>query len=381
MSAAVMNAPVSDNLTLVINLGSSSLKAALIAAGGRTVWSQGRSLPAGAAIEQELEQWLRPALDAYQGTIQRVGHRVVHGGDAFTAPTLITAEVEQQLQALTPLAPLHNPAALKGIAWVRSWAAHLPQWACFDTAFHSTLPEAARTYALSKALREQGFRRYGFHGLNHQHVSETVQEQWHAQGGDPSQLRLISAHLGAGASLAAIRGGVCIDTTMGYTPLEGLVMASRSGSVDPGVLLALMRQGLDAGRINDQLQQHSGLKGLSGLSGDMREIRKQAKKGHQGACLALTVFRHRLLQLIGSMAASLEGVDMLALTGGIGEHDHELRDELKSALTWIPGLEITVVPANEEGMIARLCQRNSVTRTNEHPITTSDQPRSGRSGV
>ena len=381
MSAAVMNAPVSDNLTLVINLGSSSLKAALIAAGGRTVWSQGRSLPAGAAIEQELEQWLRPALDAHQDAIQRVGHRVVHGGDAFTAPTLITAEVEQQLQALTPLAPLHNPAALKGIAWVRSWAAHLPQWACFDTAFHSTLPEAARTYALSKTLREQGFRRYGFHGLNHQHVSETVQEQWHAKGGDPSQLRLISAHLGAGASLAAIRGGVCIDTTMGYTPLEGLVMASRSGSVDPGVLLALMRQGMDATGISDQLQHHGGLKGLSGLSGDMRTIRQQAGAGHQGADLALAVFRHRLLQLIGAMAASLQGVDVLALTGGIGEHDQELHNELQEALAWLPGLEITVVPANEEQMIARLCQRGQSVEAAALQSDGSDQLRSGKSGV
>ena len=381
MSAAVMNAPVSDNLTLVINLGSSSLKAALIAAGGRTVWSQGRSLPAGAAIEQELEQWLRPALDAHQDAIQRVGHRVVHGGDAFTAPTLITAEVEQQLQALTPLAPLHNPAALKGIAWVRSWAAHLPQWACFDTAFHSNLPEAARTYALSKALREQGFRRYGFHGLNHQHVSETVQEQWRAQGGDPNQLRLISAHLGAGASLAAIRGGVCIDTTMGYTPLEGLVMASRSGSVDPGVLLALMRQGMDATGISDQLQHHGGLKGLSGLSGDMRTIRQQAGAGHQGAGLALAVFRHRLLQLIGAMAASLQGVDVLALTGGIGEHDQELHNELQEALAWLPGLEITVVPADEEQMIARLCLRGQSAEAAKPQSTRSDQLRSGKSGV
>ena len=346
-----------DDLTLVINLGSSSLKAAVIDADGKTLWSQGRSLTPGAAIDQELEQWLMPALRHQRAAIQRVGHRVVHGGEAFTAPTLITAEVEQRLQALTPLAPLHNPPALQGIAWVRQWAPELPQWACFDTAFHSSLPEAARTYALSETLREQGFRRYGFHGLNHQHVSETVQELWQAKGHAPDQLRLISAHLGAGASLAAIKGGVCIDTTMGYTPLEGLVMASRSGTVDPGVLLALMRQGMDANSISDQLQQQSGLKGLSGLSGDMRDIRQQAEAGHQGAGLALAVFHHRLLQLIGSMASSLAGVDILALTGGIGEHDHALHNELVTALSWLPGLEITVVPADEETMIARLCQR------------------------
>ena len=357
--AAERPTSVSEDLTLVINLGSSSLKTAVIASDGTTRWRQGRVLADGAAIEQELEQWLKPMLSPLRSTIQRVGHRVVHGGDVYTTQTLITAEVEQHLKALSPLAPLHNPAALEGIAWVRSWAPQLPQWACFDTAFHSSLPLEARTYALSPTLREQGFRRYGFHGLNHQHVSETVLEQWQAKGRDPGQLRLISAHLGAGASLAAIQGGICVDTTMGYTPLEGLVMANRSGSVDPGVLLALMRQGMDATSISNQLQHHSGLKGLSGLSGDMQEIRQHAKAGHQGAELALAVFRHRLLQLIGSMASSLKGVDILALTGGIGEHDQALRQELKASLAWLPGLEITVVPADEEAMIARLCRRGT----------------------
>ena len=353
-----MNPAVIADLTLVINLGSSSLKAAVIGADGTRLWSESRSLPTGIALGQALEQWLLPALAPHQASIQRVGHRVVHGGEAFTAPTLITAEVEQRLEALTPLAPLHNPPALQGIAWVRNWAPHLQQWACFDTAFHSSLPEEARTYALPKTLRERGYRRYGFHGINHQHVSETVHRQWQSQGRDPSHLRLISAHLGAGASLAAIHGGVCIDTTMGYTPLEGLVMATRSGTVDPGVLLALMREGMDATSISNQLQQHSGLQGLSGLSADMRTIRQQARAGHRGADLALAVFRHRLLQLIGSMATSLKGVDILALSGGIGEHDHELYNELHKALMWIPGLEITVVPADEERMIARLCQHS-----------------------
>ena len=171
---------------------------------------------------------------------------------------------------------------------------------------------------------------------------------------------------GAGASLAAIKGGVCIDTTMGFSPLEGLVMATRSGSIDPGLLLELMREGYSADAMADILQQESGLKGLSGLSGDMREIRAAAEDGHNGAIRALEVFRHRLIQMLGAMAASLRGVDVLALTGGIGEHDQQLREELQQALGWWGDVEIIVVPADEEGMIARLCRRHST------PDQTSD---------
>ncbi|WP_415408728.1 acetate/propionate family kinase [Synechococcus sp. A10-1-5-9] len=343
-----------NNLALVINLGSSSLKAALVDPTGAKVWRGGRSLQADETLYAVLNSWLAPELEPYRSAITLVGHRVVHGGERFTAPTLITAEVETALQELVPLARLHNPPALKGLAWAQRWAPDLPQWACFDTAFHSTLPAAASTYALPLELRERGFRRFGFHGINHQHVAETVAAQWRKQGRDPKQLRLISAHLGAGASLAAIKGGVCIDTTMGYTPLEGLVMATRSGNVDPGLLLELLREGMGEAELADLLQHQAGLKGLSGLSGDMREIREQAATGHQGAQLALDVFRHRLIQMIGSMAASLRGVDVLALTGGIGEHDQALRAELADALNWLPNLEIVSVPADEEGMIARI---------------------------
>ena len=348
-----------QDLALVINLGSSSLKAALVDSTGATPWHSGRSLQPDDNLDGVLNSWLAPELEPYRESITLVGHRVVHGGEHFTAPTLITPEVEATLQELVPLAPLHNPPALKGLAWAQRWAPDLPQWACFDTAFHSTLPAAASTYALPLELREKGFRRFGFHGINHQHVAETMAAQWQQQGRDPEQLRLISAHLGAGASLAAIKGGVCIDTTMGYTPLEGLVMATRSGSVDPGLLLELMREGVGEAELANLLQKQAGLKGLSGLSGDMREIREQAAAGHQGALLALDVFRQRLLQLIGAMAASLQGVDVLALTGGIGEHDQSLRGELAESLAWLPNLELVIVPADEEGMIARLCRRST----------------------
>ena len=348
-----------QDLALVINLGSSSLKAALVDSTGASPWHSGRSLQPEESLDGVLSSWLAPELAPYRQGITLVGHRVVHGGEHFTAPTRIDAAVETTLQELVPLAPLHNPPALKGLAWARGWAPDLPQWACFDTAFHSTLPEAASTYALPAELRQRGFRRFGFHGINHQHVAETVAAQWQQQGRDPKTLRLISAHLGAGASLAAIQGGVCIDTTMGYTPLEGLVMASRSGSVDPGLLLELMREGMGEAELADLLQKQAGLKGLSGLSGDMRDIREQTAAGHQGAQLALDVFRQRLLQLLGAMAASLRGVDVLALTGGIGEHDQALQAELAEALTWLPNLEMVIVPADEEGMIAKLCRRSA----------------------
>ena len=347
------------DLCLVINLGSSSLKAALVDSTGAFVWHEGRSLAKDDVLEDVLDSWLTPAVEPHRQRLERIAHRVVHGGERFTAPTLITPEVEIQLTELIPLAPLHNPPALKGLAWARQRAPDCPQWACFDTAFHSSLPAAASTYAIPQQLRGQGFRRYGFHGINHQHVAESVAERWRLQGRDPASLRLISAHLGAGASLAAIKGGICIDTTMGFTPLEGLVMATRSGSIDPGLLLELMRKGYSADAMADILQKDSGLKGLSGLSGDMREIRAAAGNGHNGAIRALNVFRHRLIQLLGAMAGSLRGVDVLALTGGIGEHDLQLQNELHQALAWWRDVEVIVVPADEERMIARLCRRHN----------------------
>ena len=356
-----------SDLCLVINLGSSSLKAALVDSTGAFVWHEGRSLTEDDGLEEVLDNWLTPAIEPHRQRLDLIGHRVVHGGEQFTAPTLITPEVESQLKELIPLAPLHNPPALKGLAWARQRAPGCPQWACFDTAFHSSLPAAASTYAIPQPFRARGFRRFGFHGINHQHVAEAVAEQWRQQGRDPAQLLLISAHLGAGASLAAIKGGVCIDTTMGFTPLEGLVMATRSGSIDPGLLLEMMREGYGEDAMADILQKQSGLKGLSGLSGDMREIRAAAASGHNGAIRALDVFRHSLIQWLGAMAASLRGVDVVALTGGIGEHDKQLQVELRQALGWWGNVNMIVIPADEEGMIARLCRRHSA------PDQTSDR--------
>jgi acetate kinase len=339
-------APVdTPDLVLVINAGSSSLKARLLDREDQVVW-QGQTDWQPDAPDQALTDWLLPAVAPWTGALALVGHRVVHGGTAFTAPTRLTAEVREGLAALVPLAPLHNGPALAVMDAVRHWQPQLPQWACFDTAFHHTLSPAAFTYALPAAWRNQGLRRFGFHGLNHQHVSEVV-----------SADRLISCHLGAGCSLCAIRSGVSVATTMGFTPLEGLVMASRSGSLDPGLLLHLLRQGVEPSELDDALHHRSGLLGLSdGLSGGMQVLRAAAADGHAGAELAIAVFRQRLLEGIGAMAACLGGVDVIALTGGIGEHDQALREELHSALAWLSPVTWRVVPADEEGLIARQCR-------------------------
>lgn len=370
--AALASGPV----VLVVNAGSSSLKALLLDGTDRCLWKgqtdwqplaacpDANSAPpsttavtsdsaaagspplARSAATAVLCRWLWPAIAPWSERLALVGHRVVHGGTTFTAPTRLSAEVRHQLAALVSLAPLHNGPALAVMEALHHWRADLPQWACFDTAFHRTLPPEAFTYAIPSAWRQRGLRRFGFHGLNHQHVSEVVRVP-----------RLISCHLGAGCSLCAIRDGQSIATTMGFTPLEGLVMATRSGSVDPGLLLHLLREGLEPDQLDQSLNQHSGLLGLSdGLSGSMKELRQAAAAGHPGAALAIAVFRQRLLQGIGAMAASLGGVDGIALTGGIGEHDLALREELATALRWLGSVPIQVVGADEEGMIARQCR-------------------------
>ena len=334
-------------MLLVLNVGSSSLKAAVLtatAAGACEHWRAEADREG--SLADQLNQWLAPLLQPWQPRLQAAGHRVVHGGEQFTSATRLTASVLDQLDAVSALAPLHNPPALAAIRWLQAWQPHLPQWACFDTAFHASLPPEASTYAIPASWRQLGCRRYGFHGLNHQHVAEAV----------PCQ-RLISAHLGAGCSLAAIRDGRSIDTTMGFTPLEGLVMASRSGSVDPGLLLHLQRQGLSLDELDQGLNRQSGLLGLSELSGDWRQLRAAAGAGHSGAQLAVAVFLHRLGREIGAMAASLGGVDQIALSGGIGSHDDQLLEELQTSMGWLGPLGWQRIPADEEGMIARLISR------------------------
>lgn len=345
---------------LVVNAGSSSLKTALIASDDSLQWREQWTWQANAAEgepdapEAVLQAGIPALLERCSADLALIGHRVVHGGSRFTTATRLNHRVLAELESLVALAPLHNAPALRVMRWLAQRLGTTPQWACFDTGFHRTLPPHAFSYALPAAWRELGLRRYGFHGLNHQHVSEVVQR---LEGSDSAgSLRLISCHLGAGCSLCAIRGGISIATTMGYTPLEGLVMASRSGSVDPGILLDLLRRGVSPVELERQLQNGSGLLGLSGLSGNMRELRQAAASGHPGAQLAIAVFRERLWQGIGAMAASLGGVDVIALSGGIGENDRELQRELQDDLRWLGPFRLHVVSADEEGVIARACR-------------------------
>jgi acetate kinase len=272
---------------------------------------------------------------------------VVHGGDRFVAAVLLDEAVEAELEQLRHLAPLHNGPALNTLEVLRNLIPHAWHAAAFDTAFHRSLPAEARTNALPAEWRARGLHRFGFHGLSHAAIARRFPEG-----------RLISAHLGGGCSLAVIKNGSCIDTTMGFTPLDGLVMASRSGSLDPGLLLELLDEGVTTAELHEDLQRRSGLLGISNLSGDMRVLRQAAADGNGDAGLAIAVFLQQLLKAIGAGMALLGGLDVLALTGGIGEHDSDLRQWLQDRLQGL-GLEpsgdalLRIVAADEEAEILR----------------------------
>jgi acetate kinase len=314
--------------TLVVNAGSSSLKLRVVAPTDDVLASTTIDGWKGEADTDAIDAFARDAPD-----VSAVGHRVVHGGDRWSSAVVIDADVEQGIAALTDLAPLHQPRALAGIRAVRSVLRELPEVACFDTAFHATMPVAAKTYALPRAWREQWhIRRYGFHGLSHSYAARRAAE---LVGSPIDDLRVVTCHLGAGASLAAVEGGRSVDTTMGFTPLEGLVMATRSGSVDPGLVLWLVgRDGLTADGIADALA------GLSGIaSGDLRDVMAGATKGDAGCQLAFDVAIHRLRGEIAAMVAALGGLDVLVFTGGIGEHQPPLRQATIDGLAFL-GLAI-----------------------------------------
>ena len=262
-----------------------------------------------------------------------VGHRVVHGGKRFPASVRIDPAVVRYLGTITDLAPLHLPAALSGIAEVRRLLPGVPAVACFDTAFHSNMPAAASTYAVPSAWRKRyGIRRYGFHGFSHAYASRRTAEVLEKP---VAGLRVVTCHLGAGASLAAVRGGRSMDTTMGFTPLEGLVMATRSGTVDPGMLLWLERHArLTEAKLMDALDRRSGLLALAGTA-DMREVLKGIRSGSQDARLAFDVYVHRLRSLIASMAAAMGGADAIAFTGGVGENSPAVRAAAAGGLTFL----------------------------------------------
>ncbi|MBD1873614.1 acetate kinase [Nodosilinea sp. FACHB-131] len=307
--------------------------------------------------------------------IAAVGHRVVHGGRHYQQPVVVDDEVKATIQSLVPLAPAHNPANLQGIEAIAQSLGTIPQVAVFDTAFHSHMPEAAATYPGPYAWVEQGIRRYGFHGISHQYVAQRAAD---LMGQDLASLRLLTCHLGNGCSLAAVKNGVCVDTTMGFTPLDGLMMGSRSGSVDPGILIYLMRQeGYTADQLDTLLNKESGLKGLSGRSNDMRAVAEAMEQGDAQAKLAIEVFIHRLRREMGAMIASLGGLDGVVFTAGVGENSPlvwqqacepfeflglRLKDELgrdeadQDVAAADSAVRVLVVHTQEEWAIAQACR-------------------------
>jgi acetate kinase len=324
----------------VVNAGSSSLKLRVLGPGDELLESH--DLPADATPAA-----VTPRVDA-------VGHRIVHGGTRFREAVRVDDEVVRALHELTELAPLHQPKSLAALERVSTALPDVPAVACFDTAFHATLPDAAATYALPRTLTERfDIRRYGFHGLSHAYASRRAAELLERP---LEELRVVTCHLGAGASLAAVWGGRSVDTTMGFTPLEGLAMATRSGSVDPGLLLWLVdHEGTDPVELADALEHRSGMLGLAGTA-DMREVVTRAREGDAAATLAFEVYVHRLRAGIAAMAAAMDGLDALVFTGGVGESSPDVRDAATRGLGFLgvdAAVPVLVIEAREDLEIAR----------------------------
>jgi acetate kinase len=318
---------------LAVNSGSSSLKLSLIADDDRICAERELEVSGAQVDPAQLDAALSDGLDDAEAVV----HRIVHGGDRFRGAVLIDDEVTGALEQLTDLAPLHQPKSLAALRAVSERLPGVPAIACFDTAFHQTLSPAAATYPLPAGWRERwGLRKYGFHGLSHGWVARRVPELCPEL---PGAARIISCHLGSGASLCAISGGRSVDTTMGFTPLDGLVMATRSGSLDPGMLLWLLEPDkLTRDELEQSLEHESGLAGIAG-TGDMREILDRAGAGDEAAQLALDVYMHRLRSLIAAMAAATAGIDVLVFTGGVGERSAEVRSRAADGLGFL-GIEL-----------------------------------------
>ncbi|HEU4463081.1 MAG TPA: acetate/propionate family kinase, partial [Solirubrobacterales bacterium] len=321
--------PLPPGRILTVNAGSSSLKLRVLDEDDRVVGAR----DSGAVGEEaELRRELEAILDECP-SIDAVGHRVVHGGPQFTEPTIVDPAVENDLDELADLAPLHNPPAVAAMRALDALRPGLPTVACFDTAFHATMPAAASTYAIPAAWSERWpLRRYGFHGLSHAYASRRAAE---LLGRPLDQLRIVTAHLGAGASLCAVKGGRSVDTTMGFTPQDGLVMSTRSGAVDPGLLLWVQRHaGIGAEEMEQALDRESGLLALSGRSGDMREIVAGVEENDERCRLALDTYIHRLAAAIAAMATAMGGIDAVAFTGGVGENSPQVRAAAGAATSY-----------------------------------------------
>jgi acetate kinase len=379
---------------LALNAGSSSVKASLFELDG--VGAEGDA-PSGLCWEDESENgdqslarllaqlWSGPrALLTGPDAIEIIGHRVVHGGALLRESALVTPTMRAGIARVAEYAPAHNAAALALMdAATRLFGDRVPQVAVFDTAFHQTMAPAAYTYPGPHAWLEQGIRRFGFHGINHQFVSHRASRLLRREG-----LRVVSCHLGSGCSLAAVRDGRSVDTTMGFTPLDGLPMARRSGAIDPGILIHLLRHGGYTTDALDHLLNHdSGLAGLSGTDGDMRTVLAAVDTGDDRPRLALDVFVHRVRQGIAAMAASMGGVDAIVFTGGVGEHASRVRADVCGSLAFLgvaidavlnttcagegetnistaeSRVQVLVIPAQENWMVARECVRVAAPRS------------------
>jgi acetate kinase len=306
--------------------------------------------------------------------IQAVGHRIVHGGEFFSESVVVTPDVKQKIRELFDLAPLHNPAHMMGINAVEATLPNVPQTVTFDTAFHQTMPAFAYLYPIPMVLyRKHKVRRYGAHGTSHMYVSQRAAE-W--MGKPLEELKIITCHIGNGASCTAIQGGKSVDTSMGMTPLEGLMMGTRSGDIDPAIVpYVIAKEDLTVGEVNSMLNKHSGLLAISGISSDVREVQQAMAEGHEAAKLAYDMYEYRIRKYIGSYAAAMDGVDAIVFTAGVGENSPILRERVLSKLTYL-GVELDrdanengrgerrittdaskvavfVIPTNEELVIAR----------------------------
>jgi len=311
--------------------------------------------------------------------IDAVGHRVVHGAESFKGSVYITREVIKKMEECIDLAPLHNPPNLKGVYAMKNLLPDVPQVGAFDTAFHQTMPPHAYMYAIPHSLyTKYGIRRYGFHGSSHKYVSQRAAEML---GKELEDLKMITCHLGNGASVAAIKDGISIDTSMGLTPVEGLIMGTRTGDLDVGVLLYIMqKENIDHLNANILVNKHSGMLGITGVSSDMREIESAAEANNERAILGLKMYHYRIKKYIGSYAAAMGGVDVIVFTGGVGENGPETREEIckdmeflglefepdlnkgkrgKEVIISKPGSKVVamVVPTNEELVIAQDTER------------------------
>ncbi|MDQ4142883.1 MAG: acetate/propionate family kinase [Actinomycetota bacterium] len=313
---------------LVVNAGSSSVKLRVLANDEEVVYSKDLPVTAGGFDEDDVAGALKQI-----GAVDATGHRVVHGGALFAGPVAVDEQVTKQLYSLTPLAPLHQPLSLAALEAVSRALPDVPAVACFDTAFHHTLSPAAATYAVPAEWRDAyAIRRYGFHGLSHAYAARRAAQMLERP---IESMQIVTCHLGAGASLAAVDAGRSVDTTMGFTPLEGLVMATRSGTVDPGLLLWLQQSaGLSLEEVAEALEHRSGLKALAGTA-DMRAVLAAADKGERGARLGVDVYLHRLCAGVGAMAASMGGLDALVFTGGVGENAPFIREQAAQRLGFL----------------------------------------------